>query len=77
MGRVNCYLVRVDECGQIDSADLVHSQMVDKVKTSEPKIDFLIKKFHKASLHSVYMKNHPDKRSFDISADCLRFYKIS
>lgn len=77
MGRINCYLVHVDECGQIDSADLAHSQIVDKVKTSEPELDFLIEKCYKASLHSVYMKSYPDKRSFDINADCLRLYKIN
>lgn len=73
--RVNCYLVEVDDCGQIQSADLVHSIEKDIVKVADFDLDSFMLKTYNAGLYSVYSKVFPSKRSINKGAVSLRFYK--
>lgn len=73
--RVNCYLVEVDDCGQIQSADLVHSveKIINRFTASD--LDSFMLETYNADLYSVYFKQFPTKRSINKGAVSLRFYK--
>lgn len=73
--RINCYLVEVNDFGQIQSADLMYSETGSDGNVFDPKLDRFMFDSYSATLHSVYFHTFISQMNNNKSAEVLRFYK--